>query len=51
MLGRPHLESELLVDNALLVAQLQKEIDEYPEHACCSYELLHQREAVTGVKL
>jgi len=33
MLGRPHLESELLVDNALLIAQLQKEIDDYPEHA------------------
>jgi len=24
-LGRPHLESELLVDNALLIAQLQRD--------------------------
>ena len=51
MLGRPHLESELLVDNALLIVQLQKEIDDYPEHACCSCECLHQRKAVTRVKL
>ena len=46
-----HLESELLVGNALLIAQLQKEIDDYPEHACCSCERLHQRKAVTRVKL
>ena len=49
MLRRPHLESELLVDNALLIAQLQKEIDDYHEHACCSCERLHQRKAVTRV--
>ena len=48
-LGRP--ESELLEDNILLIAQLQKEIDDYPHHACCSCERLHQRKAVTRVEL
>ena len=47
MLRRPHLDSYLLVDNALLIAQLQKETDDYPEHACCRCERLHQRKAVT----
>ena len=51
MLGCTHLKSELLVDNALLIAKLEKEIDDYPEHACCSYKCLHQRKAVTWVKL
>ena len=50
-LGRPHLESKLLEDNALLIAQLQKEIDDYPQHACCSCERLHQRKAVSRVEL
>jgi len=45
MLGCPHLESKLLVDNALLIAQLQKEFDNYPEHACCSCERLHQEKS------
>ena len=51
MLGCPHLKSELLVDNALLIAQLQKKIDDYPKHAYCSCEHLHHRKAVTRVKL
>jgi len=51
MLQRPHLESDLLVDNKLLIAQLQREIDDYPEHECCSCERLHLRKAVTRVKL
>ena len=50
-LGRPHLESKLLEDNVLLIAQLQKEIDDYPQHACCSCERLHQRKAVSRVEL
>lgn len=29
------LESEHLIDNALLIAQLEKEIDDFPEQACC----------------
>jgi len=29
------LESELLIDNALLIAQLEKEIDDFSEQACC----------------
>ena len=44
-------ESELLLTHALLITQLEKEIDDFPEHACCSCNQLHQRKSVTRVKL
>ena len=44
-------ESELLLTDALLITQLEKEIDDFPEHACCSCNQLHQRKSVTRVKL
>lgn len=51
MLRQPHLESQLLFTHAQLIARLEKEIDDFPELACCSCERLHQRKSVTRVKL
>ncbi len=51
MLRRPHLESRLLIAHAQLVTQLEREIDDFPDHACYSCERLHQRKPVTRVKL
>ena len=39
----PQLESQLVVTHAKLISQLEKEINDYPEHVCCSCEQLHQR--------
>ena len=44
-------ESELLLTHALFITQLEKEIDDFPEHTCCSCNQLHQRKSVTRVKL
>ena len=51
MLRQPHLASQLLFTHAQLIARLEKEIDDFPELACCSYERPHQRKSVTRVKL
>ena len=51
MLRQPHLESQLLITHAELITRLEKEIYDFPEHACCSCERLHQRKSVTRVKL
>ena len=51
MLRQPHLESQLLFTHAQLIAQLEKEIDDFPELACCSCKRLHERKSVTRVKL
>ena len=45
------LESQLLFTYAQLIARLEKEIDDFPELACCSCERLHKRKSVTRVKL
>ena len=37
------VESRLLIAHAQVISDLQKEIDDDPEHACCSCEHLHQR--------
>ena len=47
----PHLESQLAVTHAKLIAELEKEISDYPEHVCCSCEQLHQRKSVTRVNI
>ncbi len=49
MLRRPHLESQLVIAHAQLITQLEKEIDDFPDHDCCSCERLHQRKSVTRV--
>ena len=46
-----NLESQLVIVHAHLISKLEKEIDDDPEHACCSCERLHQRKTVTRVKL
>ena len=46
-----NVESQLLITHAQVISDLEKEIDDDPEHACCSCERLHQRKSVTGVKL
>ena len=51
MLRQPHLESQLLITHAQLITQLEKEINDFLEHAYCSCERLHQRKSVTRVKL
>ena len=51
MLVKPGVENQLLVTHAKLIAQLEKEIDDYPEHVCISCQCLYQRKSVTKVKL
>ena len=34
-----------------LITQFESEVDDYPEHVCCSCECLYQRKSVTKVKL
>ena len=46
-----NVESQLLLTHAQVISDLDKEIDDDPEHACCSCERLHQRKSVTRVKL
>ena len=50
-LRRPNLESELQITHAHLIAQLDKEIDDFPDKECCCCQQLHQRKSVTRVKL
>ena len=45
------VENKLLIEHAQLITQFENEIDEYPEHVCCSCECLYQRKSVTKVKL
>ena len=42
VLRQPNLESQLLITHAGLITELEKEIDDFPEYACCSCERLHQ---------
>ena len=51
MLVKPGVENQLLVTHAKLIAQLEKEIDDYPEHVCVSCQCLYQRKSVTKVEL
>ena len=47
MLRNPNLESHLLITHAIIIKDFEKEIEDFPEHACCSCERLHQRKCVT----
>ena len=49
-LRRPNLESELQITHAHLIAQLDKEIDDFPDKECCCCQQPHQRKSVTRVK-
>ena len=50
-LRQPNLEEQLLINHAKLIVQLEKEVEDFPEHVCCSCERLLQRKSVTVVKL
>ena len=45
------MENKLLIEHAQLITQFESEVDDYPEHVCCSCECLYQRKSVTKVKL
>ena len=45
------VENKLLIEHAQLITQFESEIDDYPEHVCCSCECLYQRKSVTKVQL
>ena len=46
-----NVEAQLLLAHAHVIADFEKEVDDDPEHACCSCERLHQRKSVTRVRL
>ena len=50
-LVKPGVEMKLLTKHAQLIADLEKESEDDPEHVCCSCECLYQRKSVTRVKL
>ena len=45
------MKIQLLIKYAQLITELDKEIDDYPEHVYCNCECLYQRKSVTEVKL
>ena len=44
VLRQPNLESQLLITHAGLITELEKEIDDFPEYACCSCERFASKE-------
>ena len=50
-LRRPTLETELAIAHAALIAGYEKEVYDFPEHACICCERLHQRKSVSVVSL
>ena len=53
MLRQPNLKAQLLISHAELISQLEDEVQDFPEHACCSCqcERLHERKSLTRVNL
>ena len=50
-LVQPGIEMKLLTKHAQLIADLEKESEDDPEHVCCSYECLYQRKSDTSQTL
>ena len=50
-LSHPNLELQLEITHAALISELEKEIEDFPDHACCSCACLLQRRSVSVVKL
>ena len=48
LLQEPGLESELIKYNAEMISQLEKQLADDLEFACCSCERLHQRKKLTA---
>ena len=42
---------DLAIAHAALIAAFEKNIYDFPEHACCCCEHLHQRKSVSVVRL
>ena len=40
-----------MVTHAALITELEKEIDDFPEHVCCCCERLNQRKSISVVRL
>ena len=51
VLRQTNLEAQLLITHAELISQLENEVQDFPEHACCSCERVHQRKSLTTVNL
>ena len=51
MLRYPNLESHCLITHAKIIKDFEKEIEDFPEYACCNCEYLHQGKCVTKIKL
>ena len=47
-LRQPDLEDKLVFTHAALITEFEKEIDDFPEHACCC-ERLSQRKSMSVV--
>ena len=50
-LRRPTLGAELIITHAALIARFEKEVYDFPDHACICCERLHQRKSVSVVSL
>ena len=48
--GMPGVEAKLEWEHATVITQFEEELHNDPEYACCSFECLHQRKAVTSMK-
>ena len=51
VLRQPDLEVHLTLTHVALIAHLDKEIDDFPEHMCCSCERLHQRKSLSSLMI
>ena len=51
LLRQPDLEVKLLFNHAALIAQLEKEINDFPEYVCCCCEHLHQRKTISIISI
>ena len=53
VLRQPNLEAQLLISHAELISQLEDEVQDFPEYACCrcQCERLHQRKSLTRINL
>ena len=51
VLRQPDLEEQLVLTHAALITELDKEINDFPEHVCCCCECLNQRKSISVVRL
>ena len=51
VLRQPDLEEQLVLTHATLITELDKEINDFPEHVCCCCDRLNQRKSISVVRL